>query len=218
MRCALLHACPRMCAGARTVLVANPCLGLFFPDFVGNMLHEAIHLQVMVWSHWCCALHNPQASPWLTRFIPYLAENSFITKKWEKKPPVNSKELCRNFIRFKITRKTTQHDSTILLVNYTDECIYFFWIKKKKRISDSSATNTSLYVLKNSIVAREQQAAHLWKLLHHDERQPTQLQIADEHIFSQGAAPVSGLHVGLTENVEQVFQLILVQQAFLLRN
>lgn len=32
---------------------------------------------------------------------------------------------------------------------------------KKKRISDSSATNTSLYVLKNSIVAREQQAAHL---------------------------------------------------------
>lgn len=94
----------------------------------------------------------------------------------------------------------------------------FSELKKKKRISDSSATNTSLYVLKNSIVAREQQAAHLWKLLHHDERQPTQLQIADEHIFSQGAAPVSGLHVGLTENVEQVFQLILVQQAFLLRN
>lgn len=52
-------------------------------------------------------------------------------KKMRKKPPVNSKELCRNFIRFKITRKTTQHDSTILLVNYTDECIYFFWIKKK---------------------------------------------------------------------------------------
>lgn len=112
-------------------LVANPCLGLFFQDFVGNMLHEAIHLQVMVWSHWCCALHSPQASPWLTSFIPYLAENSFITKKWEKKPPVNSKELCRNFIWFKITTKTTQHDSTILLVNYTDECIYFFWIKKK---------------------------------------------------------------------------------------
>lgn len=52
-------------------------------------------------------------------------------KKMRKKPPVNSKDLCRNFIWFKITTKTTQHDSTILLVNYTDECVYFFWIKKK---------------------------------------------------------------------------------------
>lgn len=48
------------------------------------------------------------------------------------------------------------------------------------------------------------------KLLHHDERQPTQLQIADELIFSRGAAPVSASHVGLTENVEQISQLILV--------
>lgn len=62
------------------------------------------------------------------------------------------------------------------------------------------------------------ESTHLRKLLHHDERQPTQLQIADELIFSWGAAPVSGLHVGLTENVEQISQLILVQQGFLRRN
>ena len=56
----------------------------------------------------------------------------------------------------------------------------------------------------------ERAGARLWKLLHHDERQPTQLQIADELIFSRGAAPVSASHVGLTENVEQISQLILV--------
>lgn len=61
-------------------------------------------------------------------------------------------------------------------------------------------------------------AARLWELLHHDERQPTQLQIADELIFSWGAAPVSGLHEGLTENVEEISQLVHVQQAFLLCN
>lgn len=61
--------------------------------------------------------------------------------------------------------------------------------------------------------------AHLRELLHYDERQPTQLQIADELLsFSQGAAPVSGLHVGLTENVEQISQLIHVQQAAPLHN
>lgn len=58
--------------------------------------------------------------------------------------------------------------------------------------------------------ASERAGARLWKLLHHDERQPTQLEIADELIFSQGAAPVSASHVGLTENVEQISQLILV--------
>lgn len=73
-------------------------------------------------------------------------------------------------------------------------------------------------VLKDRIMVCEQQAAHLWKLLHHNERKPTQLQIADELIFSWGTAPVSGLHAGLTENVEQISQLILVQQAFLLCN
>lgn len=36
--------------------------------------------------------------------------------------------------------------------------------------------------------------------------------------LSQGAALVSGLHVGLTENVEQISQLIHVQQAILLHN
>lgn len=65
-------------------------------------------------------------------------------------------------------------------------------------------------------------SAHLWKLSHYDERQPTQFRIADELIFfiflSQGAALVSGLHVGLTENVEQISQLIHVQQAILLHN
>lgn len=45
--------------------------------------------------------------------------------------------------------------------------------------------------------------------------QPTHHQIADELIFSGGAAPVTGLHVGLTENVEQISQLILVHQASL---
>lgn len=38
------------------------------------------------------------------------------------------------------------------------------------------------------------------------------------YFFSQGAAPVSGLHVGSTENVEQISQLIHVQQAILLHN
>lgn len=47
-------------------------------------------------------------------------------------------------------------------------------------------------------------------------RQPTQIQIADELIFSRGAAPASGLHVGLTGDVEQIS--LLIQQAFLLRN
>lgn len=66
--------------------------------------------------------------------------------------------------------------------------------------------------------------AHSWKLVHYDERQPTQLQTADELIlfiylfFSQGAASVSGLHVGSTANVEQISQLIHVQQAILLHN
>lgn len=46
-----------------------------------------------------------------------------------------------------------------------------------------------------------------------DENQPTQHQIADELIFSQRAAPVTEFHMGLTENVEQISQLILVQQA-----
>lgn len=70
-----------------------------------------------------------------------------------------------------------------------------------------------LYVLKKSIVPAA--SAHLWTFFHHDERQPILLQIADELIFRRGAAPVSGLHAGLTENVEQISQLI---QAFLLRN
>ena len=63
------------------VLVASPCPRLFFPDFVRNMWREAIHLQVMVLSHCCCALHSPRVSPWLTRCIPYLAENSYTTQK-----------------------------------------------------------------------------------------------------------------------------------------
>ncbi len=62
MRCAYVHVC-----------VSCPCgesaPWAVFPDFVRNMWHKAIHLQVMVLSHWCCALHSPWASPWLTRLI-----------------------------------------------------------------------------------------------------------------------------------------------------
>lgn len=88
----------------------------------------------------------------------------------------------------------------------------FFSGSEYNRITASMATNTS-----SEIVCFEGEhcgvwaaSAHLRELFHHDERQPTQLQIADELIFSRGAAPVSGLHVGLTENVEQISQLILV--------
>lgn len=48
----------------------------------------------------------------------------------------------------------------------------------------------------------ESRSAYSRKLLHYDERRPTHLQIADELIFSRGAAPVVCFHARLTENVE----------------
>lgn len=61
-------------------------------------------------------------------------------------------------------------------------------------------------------------SADLQKLLHRDESRPTHLQIADELIFSRGAAPVVCFHAGLTENVEYISQFILVQQVVPLGN
>lgn len=56
--------CLRLCVSVYRLSLWPVCaLGCFFPLTLSGTWHEAIHLQVMVLSHWCCALHSPWASP-----------------------------------------------------------------------------------------------------------------------------------------------------------
>lgn len=64
----------RVCVCVHTCCAGCPCghsvpRAVFSPDFVRNMWHEATHLQVMVLSHWCCALHSPRGQCMVSRFI-----------------------------------------------------------------------------------------------------------------------------------------------------
>lgn len=133
MRCA--WAC--VCVCVQGVLVASPCPGLFSHDFVRNMWHEAVHLQVMVLSHWYCALHSPWASPWLTWFIPNLAENSFIKNK-------KNLQSFTSFYFFPNCCKNSPmrvvYNNFYFLPNYADE---FFSDSEYNSINAPMATNIS---------------------------------------------------------------------------
>lgn len=116
--------------------------------------------------------------------------------------------LIQNYCRDKPTRLV--HYYYYFLANYADEGILLQHNITASLLLWQQIHLVRLYFLKKEHCGVWAANAHLWKLFHQDERQPTQLQIADELIFSWGAAPVSGLHVGLTQNVEQISQLILV--------
>lgn len=202
--CACVHTCLWLCAGRpRGHLVPT---AVFSPDSVGNMWHEATHLQVMVLSHWCCALHSPRASA------------RYLGSSWACTEPFYNREKKKPHQLFPRYISSLQPNATSLQLfsffpNYANEAFSYWLATAASRLRMHPVR--LLHCKEEHCVVR----AHLRELFHYDERQPTQLQIADELLsFSQGAAPVSGLHVGLTENVEQISQLIHVQQAAPLHN
>lgn len=68
-------------------------------------------------SHGVKSLHSPWASPWLTRFIPYLAENSFITKN-----NLQSFPRCISILSLYAEKNKTKNTQTSFVYNY----YYFF--------------------------------------------------------------------------------------------
>lgn len=128
--------------------------------------------------------------------------------KGKKKNPYQSFPRCISSLQ----PNATSSQLFLFSPNYANEA---FSYRLATAASQLQIHPVRLLHCKESIVL----CAPICESFHYDERQPTQLQIADELLsFSQGAAPVSGLHVGLTENVEQISQLIHVQQAAPLHN
>lgn len=146
----------------------------------------------------------------VTRFVPHLAENSFITEnnhQWfprrisilQPKTCVQLLSFFPSLCRWRLFSLTSNVTASQLL-----------W---------QQIHPVRLLVLKESIVLCEQRVpiCESSSIMMRDSPHSSKL-LMSFFFLSQGAALVSGLHVGLTENVEQISQLIHVQQAILLHN
>lgn len=109
----LLHVRARWCLCAYVSLWQVHAIGCFFPQ----LCQKHVAWSNTPVSHGVKSLHSPWASPWLTRFIPYLAENSFITKN-----NLQSFPRCISILSLYAEKNKTKNTQTSFVYNY----YYFF--------------------------------------------------------------------------------------------
>lgn len=116
--CACVHTCLWLCAG-------RPCghsvpRAVFSPDFVGNMWHEAIHLLVMVLSHWCCALHSPRASA------------RYLGSSWARREPSYNSWFPRCISSLQLNATPLQ--LFLFFPNYANEAFSYWLVTAASRL------------------------------------------------------------------------------------